>query len=75
MGKRPPTDGLGRRRLGALIERHPRLLKILDRHGVTFCSGCYLTLHAPLSKAAAYHAVGNLERFYRDVRRALKKRG
>lgn len=66
-------DRLSRTPLGPLLKRHPRLLRVLDKHGVTFCSGCYLTLTSPLERAAAYHAVLDLEGFLKDVARALKR--
>ena len=49
------------------------MLEVLHDHGVHFCAGCYLTLSAPLAKAAAWHAVPDLGRFLKDVRRALKR--
>lgn len=74
-GNRPGRLGRSRlagRSLGELLARHPGLLKVLDRHGVTFCPGCFLTLHSPLDKAAAYHAVRDLRLFLKDVERALR---
>lgn len=65
-------DDLEGRPLGLLIKRNKKVLKILDRHGVTFCAGCYLTLFSPPKKAAAYHAVGDLKAFLADLRRALR---
>lgn len=58
-------------RLADLIGKHPALLEVLDRHGVSFCSGCYLTMTSPLEKVAAYHAVPDLNRFMADVKKAL----
>jgi len=59
--------------LGELIGGNPRVLKVLDKHGITFCAGCYLTLFAPPAKAAVYHAVPDVEKFLGDLRRALKR--
>lgn len=60
--------------LAALVKKRPdKVLKVLDRHGVTFCAGCYLTLTSPLEKAAAYHAVPDLKRFLKDLEKALKE--
>lgn len=72
MAKGKRLDPLARKLLGPLIKRHPGLLKVLDRHGVTFCGGCYLTLFASLEKAAAYHGVGNKGKFLADVRKIIK---
>ena len=58
--------------LGMLIRDFPRLLKVLDKHGVTFCAGCYITLMSPAEKAASYHAVPDIKRFLRDVARASR---
>lgn len=60
--------------LGALIKGHPKVLRVLDKHGVHFCAGCYLTLSSPLDKVAAYHAVPDREKFIRDIERALARR-
>jgi hypothetical protein len=57
--------------LGELIGRNSRVLKVLDKHGITFCPGCYLTLFSPPAKAAVYHAVPNVEKFLADLRKAL----
>jgi iron-sulfur cluster repair protein YtfE (RIC family) len=56
--------------LGELIVNHPKVLEVLDRHGVTFCAGCFITLFSRPEKAAAYHAVGNRKKFLADLRRA-----
>ncbi len=60
--------------LGELIGANRQVLRVLDRHGITFCAGCYLTLFASPKKAALYHAVPNVEKFLADLKRALKKR-
>ena len=49
--------------LAALLKRSPRLVKVLDRHGVKVCAGCILTLTAPLERAAAYHGVPDVPAF------------
>lgn len=69
--KRAKRSGQVKGRLADLIGRHPALLEVLDRHGVSFCSGCYLTMTSPLEKVAAYHAVPDKKKFLADVRKAL----
>ena len=59
--------------LGELIGANKRVLAVLDKHGITFCAGCYLTLMSPPERAAVYHAVPDVERFLSDLRRALRK--
>lgn len=44
-----------------------RVLKVLHKHGVYFDAGTYITLTAPLEKAAAYHAVADKKKFLRDL--------
>ncbi len=39
--------------------------------GVNFCSGCFITLFSSPEKAAAYHAVPDIEAFKKDLRSAL----
>lgn len=68
------SGALARRTLLSVIQRNPNVLEVLHDHGVHFCSGCYLTLSAPLAKAAAWHAVPDIERFLKDVERALKSK-
>jgi len=58
--------------LGELIRKNPKLLAVLDKHGVTFCAGCYLTLFSPPERVAAYHAVPNLKKFLGDLKRKFK---
>jgi hypothetical protein len=57
--------------LGELIGANRKVLAVLDKHGITFCAGCYLTLFASPQKAAAYHGVPDVEKFMADLRRAL----
>jgi len=52
-------------------DRQDKVLKVLDKHGVTFCAGCYLTLSSPVEKAAAYHAVPDTAKFLKDLEKAL----
>ena len=59
--------------LGEYIGAGKRVLAVLDKHGITFCPGCYLTLFSPPERAAVYHAVPNVEKFLADLRKALKK--
>ena len=63
---------LGSRLLGPLIGKGGKVLKVLDKHGIVFCPGCYLTLFSPLKKVAAYHAVPDARKFLADLRRALE---
>lgn len=75
MAKRPKrkSPALTSRPLGELISADRRVLDVLDRHGVSFCAGCFLTLTSPLEKVAAYHAVPDKVRFLSDLARALKR--
>ncbi|MDE2040509.1 MAG: hypothetical protein KGO96_11155 [Elusimicrobia bacterium] len=70
LSKRP----LSQRPLGELIAAEPRLLELLDKHGITFCAGCYLTLFSPPLKAAVYHAVPDPQGFLRKLERLLSGR-
>lgn len=63
---------LNRAVLGDLIGRSPKVLKLLDAYGITFCAGCYLTLFASPEKAAVYHAVPNPKKFLADLKRVLR---
>ena len=62
------------RTLVSLIRDRPdKVLEILDRHGVTFCAGCFLTLSSTIERAAAYHAVPDVERLLKDLEKAMLK--
>lgn len=72
-GVRRPKGGTRRKPgliLGALIGGNKRVLEVLDKHGVTFCAGCYLTLFSSPEKAAVYHAVPDVKAFLADLRKA-----
>lgn len=58
------------RRLIDWIAEYPQILPILDRHGVSFCAGCYLTLNKTPEEAAAYHAVLDVSGFLGELRAA-----
>ncbi|MBI5631675.1 MAG: hypothetical protein HY921_12425 [Elusimicrobia bacterium] len=64
--------GLKKRTLGRLIKEHPEVLAVLDRHGVSFCAGCFLTLFSSVERAAAYHAVSDRAAFLKDLEKALR---
>ncbi len=61
------------RPLGALIRENPKILRLLDKHGITFCPGCFLTLFSVPARAAAYHAVPDPESFLSELRRLTAK--
>ena len=44
-----------------------QVLAVLRRHGVHIDPGTFITLSAPLEKAAAYHAVPDKKKFLRDL--------
>ncbi|MHB2025626.1 MAG: hypothetical protein ACYCPQ_03160 [Elusimicrobiota bacterium] len=58
--------------LGELLRRHPKILSVLDKHGITFCPGCFLTLLSPIKDAPGFHALPNAGKFLADLRRALR---
>lgn len=59
--------------LGALIEGNRAVLEVLDKHGVTFCAGCFITLFSAPEKAAAYHAVPDVKKFLSDLQAAARR--
>ncbi|MBI4371093.1 MAG: hypothetical protein HY552_02225 [Elusimicrobia bacterium] len=64
---RPKDRGRNPTLLDLLREDQARVLAVLDKHGVYFDPGTYITLSAPLEKAAAYHAVSDKKKFLRDL--------
>ena len=56
--------------LDLLQRRQAKVLEVLDKHGVYFDSGTFLTMTASLEKVAAYHAVPDLPRFLKDLKKA-----
>lgn len=58
-----PTESLAK-----LIEKHPKILPILDRYGISFCAGCFLTLTKTPQQAAAFHAVPDIKKFLEELR-------
>ncbi len=69
--KHARAPALAGKKLIDLIGRNRKVLDVLDRHGVTFCAGCYLTLNSPLKTVAGYHAVPDKRKFLDDLGRAL----
>ena len=49
------------------------VLEVLEKHGVFFDAGTYITMSAPLDKVAAYHAVPDLKAFLADLEKAVQK--
>ncbi len=60
-----------RRKLPTLFELlkrdRARVLAVLNRQGVYFDAGTFLTLSAPLEKVAAYHAVPDKNKFLAEL--------
>ena len=54
MEKRKRKAKLENRKLYHLIRQYPQILPILDRYGISFCAGCYLTLTKTPKEAAAF---------------------
>lgn len=44
-----------------------RVMAVLRKHGVHIDPGTFITLSAPLEKAAAYHAVPDKKKFVKDL--------
>jgi hypothetical protein len=72
VAKRDQRPKLARAKLGDLIAKNRKVLAVLDKHGVTFCAGCFLTLFSPVERAAAYHAVPDRKKFLQDLEKALR---
>jgi len=71
---RPPAGrDLEKETLAALLRRHPKVLQVMEKHGVTFCAACYLTLFSPIGKVPGFHAVPDKKKFLADLRAAIKK--
>jgi iron-sulfur cluster repair protein YtfE (RIC family) len=75
MEKRKRKAKLENRKLYHLIRQYPQILPILDRYGISFCAGCYLTLTKTPKEAAAFHAAPDAEKFLRDLSRVILKKG
>ncbi|MBI4052380.1 MAG: hypothetical protein HY400_07730 [Elusimicrobia bacterium] len=73
MAKRKLQDSFKKLNLVTLLQAHPAVLEVLDKHGIHFCAGCYLTLSSPLDRAAAYHAVPDVARFLKDIEKFAKE--
>ena len=69
-----PAGGRGSADLAGLLKRSPKLIKVLERHGVHVCAGCILTLTSPVDRAAAYHGVPNVPAFLAALGLAPKAR-
>ncbi len=65
---------LENKKLYDLIRQYPEILPILDRYGISFCAGCFLTLDKTPKEAAAYHGAMDAQKFLRDLSRAILKR-
>ncbi len=72
--KNRPQKNIAKIQLFDLICRHPEILPVLDRHGISFCAGCFLTLEKTPEEAAAYHGAPNAQEFLHDLFRAMSKK-
>jgi iron-sulfur cluster repair protein YtfE (RIC family) len=69
MEKRKRKAKLESQKLYHLIRQYPQILPILDRYGISFCAGCYLTLTKTPKEAAAFHGVPDIEEFLEDLKK------
>ncbi len=53
--------------LSLLKKDQARVLGVLQKHGVYFDAGTFITLVSPLDKVAAYHAVPDKKKFFADL--------
>ncbi len=71
MEKRKHGGVAVRKKLPVLLELlkkdQSRVMKVLNKHGVYFDTGTYITMTATLDKVAAYHAVPNKKKFFADL--------
>ncbi len=71
MAKRKHGGVAVRKKLPVLLELlrkdQARVMKVLNKHGVYFDVGTYITMTATLDKVAAYHAVPNKKKFFADL--------
>ncbi len=74
MEKRKRKAKLKNQKLHELIRQYPEILPILDRYGISFCAGCYLTLTKTPKEAAAFHAAPDAQKFLKDLSRAVLKK-
>ena len=71
-GRVAKTGRKGPRLIELLQKDQRRVLTVLEKHGVYFDAGTFITLLATPEKVAAYHAVADRAAFLRDL---LGKRG
>ncbi|HVC09539.1 MAG TPA: hypothetical protein VNH15_06335 [Elusimicrobiota bacterium] len=67
-----PGRDLEKETLAALLRSHPEVLHVMEKHGVTFCAACYLTLFSPIGKVSGFHAVPDKKKFLADLRAAIR---
>ena len=60
--------------LSDILRRAPEAVRVLQKHGVQVCSGCFITFFSTPEKAAAYHAVPDPKAFARDLLRAAARK-
>lgn len=55
------------------LQKRPKILRVLEKYGVHFCAGCFITLASTPKKAASYHGVPDIERFLKELQRTASK--
>ncbi|TCP56050.1 hypothetical protein EV586_103710 [Tumebacillus sp. BK434] len=59
--------------VGEVVHRYPEAVEVFDKHELTFCAGCYVTLFSELEKAAGYAAVQDLEEMICDLKALVER--
>ncbi|ASS76695.1 hypothetical protein CIG75_18110 [Tumebacillus algifaecis] len=59
--------------VGEVVQAYPEAIEVFDKHELTFCAGCYITLFSELEKAAGYAAVQDVDRMISDLQRLVER--
>jgi iron-sulfur cluster repair protein YtfE (RIC family) len=59
--------------VGEVVLKYPEAVEVFERHELTFCAGCFVTLFSEIEKAAGYAAVKDLDAMIADLKGLVER--
>jgi iron-sulfur cluster repair protein YtfE (RIC family) len=59
--------------VGEVMHRFPETIEVFEKHELSFCAGCYVTLFSEIEKAAGYAAIKDVDQLIDDLKGLVDK--
>jgi iron-sulfur cluster repair protein YtfE (RIC family) len=59
--------------VGEVVHRFPEAVEVFEKHELSFCPSCYVTLFSEIEKAAGYAAIKDVDQLIDDLKGLIAK--